>query len=60
MSAIATAIAIAIAIEPNSVVRIFCDCRAADGDRGDAARIARAIEVVAAIDAAAEALPQAA
>ena len=39
---------IAIAIEPNSVARIFFDCRADAITAGDEARIAKAIEDTAA------------
>jgi hypothetical protein len=52
---------IAIAIEPDSVTRIFFDCRADTITAGDEARIAKAIKDAATLARAdAERLPQAA
>jgi hypothetical protein len=54
---------IATTIEPHNVARIFFDCRAADPDPDDEARIARVIEraaVLAARDMEAEFLSVAA
>jgi hypothetical protein len=52
---------IATAIEPNGVARIFFNCRAAEPDPRDEARIARAIErAVATPDGNARQLPKAA
>jgi len=42
---------IATAIEPHNVARIFCDCRGADPDPDDEARIAQVIERAAALAA---------
>jgi hypothetical protein len=42
---------IATAIEPHNVARIFFDCRAAEPDTGDEARIAQVIEDAAALAA---------
>jgi hypothetical protein len=53
---------IATAIEPNGVARIFFNCRAAEPDPRDEARIARAIEraVATTPDGDARQLPKAA
>ena len=53
---------IATAIEPNGVARIFFNCRAAEPDPRDEARIARAIEraVATTPDGDARHLPKAA